>query len=604
MPALLPIRFRTELARQFHRTITNTTNVLSEDRNTLTPLDTVLFEYTASASQITFTGVDDNAKTLSYTPGRIEVYVNGGKISSGNYSALNGTSVVFSSPLALNDVVTIIKMNILVYPNPSDYYHVFLGRTTPWYNNVVSTPQDTRSEDSETKRNIIAVKKVQPSDTALLIPRINWTTDTIYSSYLDDENFSSNEFYVMNTSYRIYKCIYSPGTPSVVQPTQTTAGPFNLSDGYYWQLMYEVPAAERIRFLTDDFIPVRFYATSTTFDHNGIVDEIILGTERGSGYVTPPTVLILGDGQGATATASLSGGEISSVTVTNAGQGYTFAVVQFLGGGGSGAVAEASLRSSDLPITVNQDVASYAISAGGGINFIEVVNGGTGYLAATTEIEIKGDGTGAEAAASVVNGVVTSVTITDRGKGYTYVELVVTGAGANASLRAVIEPQGGHGSNLPQELFARVVAISVNIEDVLSDFFLDNDFRQIGLVKNIKNFNETEIFSASTGNACYVVEVPSVNQYSVDDVVLTNTGGEYVVVNKTATTIFLLAIIDSISASSVLNNETTGVGALSITSIDVPEISTKTGDVIYVRNIAPVTRQVGQVEQIKLYFSF
>jgi len=315
-------------------------------------------------------------------------------------------------------------------------------------------------------------------------------------------------------------------------------------------------------------------------------------------------VLILGDGQGATATASLSGGEISSVTVTNAGQGYTFAVVQFLGGGGSGAVAEASLRSSDLPITVNQDVASYAISAGGGINFIEVVNGGTGYLAATTEIEIKGDGTGAEAAASVVNGVVTSVTITDRGKGYTYVELVVTGAGANASLRAVIEPQGGHGSNLPQELFARVVAISVNIEDVLSDFFLDNDFRQIGLVKNIKNFNETEIFSASTGNACYVVEVPSVNQYSVDDVVLTNTGGEYVVVNKTATTIFLLAIIDSISASSVLNNETTGVGALSITSIDVPEISTKTGDVIYVRNIAPVTRQVGQVEQIKLYFSF
>lgn len=604
MPALLPIRFRTELARQFHRTITNTTNVLSEDRNTITPLDTVLFEYTSSAGQITFTGVDDNANTLSYTPGRIEVYVNGGKISSGNYSALNGTSIVFSSPVTLNHVVTVIKMNILVYPNPSDYYHVFLGRTTSWDNNIVSTPQDTRSEDSETKRNIIAVKKVQPSDTAFLIPRINWTTDTIYSSYLDDENFSSNDFYIMNTSYRIYKCIYSPGTPSVVQPTQTTAGPFNLSDGYYWQLMYEVPASERIRFLTDDFIPVRFYGTSTTFDHNGIVDEIILATERGSGYTTPPTVVILGDGQGATATASVSGGEISSVTVTNAGQGYTFAIVQFIGGGGSGAVAEASLRSSDLPITVNQDVASYAISAGGGINFIDILNGGTGYLAATTEIEINGDGTGAEASASVVNGAVTSVTITDRGKGYTYVELVVTGSGANASLRAVIEPQGGHGSNLPQELFARVVAISVNIEDVLSDFFLDNDFRQIGLVKNIKNFNETEIFSASTGNACYVVEVPSVNQYSVDDVVLTNTGGEYVVVNKTATTIFLLTIIDSISASSVLNNETTGIGALSITSIDAPEISTKTGDIIYVRNIAPVTRQVGQVEQIKLYFSF
>ena len=37
MPSLLPIRFRTELARQFHRTITNTLNVPGGDWNTITP---------------------------------------------------------------------------------------------------------------------------------------------------------------------------------------------------------------------------------------------------------------------------------------------------------------------------------------------------------------------------------------------------------------------------------------------------------------------------------------------------------------------------------------------------------------------------------------
>jgi len=604
MPALLPIRFRTELARQFHRTITNTINVLTEDRNTVTPLDAVMYVFTATAGQTIFTGVDDNGETLSYTPGRIEVYVNGSKLNSEEYTSPTGSSVVLVTGATLNDVVSIVKMNVLTYPNPSDYYHIFLGKTTAWDNEFSPTmPADTRVTDSEIKRNILAVKKVQPNDTALLIPRINWTSDTVYESYLDNENYINTNFYVMNTSFRIYKCLYSPGTPSLVEPTQTTAGPFFLSDGYYWQLMYEIPAAERIKFVTDDFIPIRFYSTSTTFDHNGLIDEIIV-TVGGSGYTTPPTVVVVGDGEGATATATLSGTEVSAVTVTNAGSGYTFALVQFIGGGGTDAQAEVSLRASDLPITVNQDVASYAIAAGSGINFVEVINTGTGYLTSTTSVAIEGDGVGAEAVATVINGSVVSVTVTERGKGYTFANINITGDGANASARAVVEPQGGHGSDIPKELFATTVAICVNIEDMLNDFFLDNDFRQLGLIKNIKNFTESEIFSLATGNACYVVSVPDLSQYNVDDVILTNTGGEYIVVNKTSSTVYLLPVIDSIASSSILENQTTGTNSLNISSLTTPEVSTKTGDVVYIRNISPVTRETGQVEQVKLYFSF
>ena len=605
MPALLPIRCRTELARQFHRTITNTINVLTEDRNTLTPLENVMYVYTASAGQTTFTGVDDNGETLSYTVGRIEVYVNGMKKNMNEYIAATGSNVVFLTGVSLNDVVTIVKINILSYPNPSDYYHIFLGKTTPWDDdNNPPTPQDARFEESETKRNILAVKKVNPNDTALMIPKNKWVTNTVYSSYLDTADYSETVFYVTTTSNRIYKCLYSPGTPSTIEPSQITAGPFNLSDGYYWQIMYEIPAAERIKFMTEDYVPVRFYSTSSSFDHNGVIDDIIV-TSGGTGYTTPPSVVILGDGTGAEATASLSGSAVSSITITNAGSGYSFAMVQFVGGEGLNAAAEAVLRSADLPITVNQDVASYAISAGSGINFIDVINGGSGYLASTTGISIIGDGTGAEATAIISGGILTAVAVTDRGKGYTFANVIISGEGANASVRAVIEPQGGHGSDVPKELFARIVAVCVNIEDMLEDFFLDNDFRQLGLIKNVRNFTGNEIFSSATGNACYVVEVPSVTEYDVDDVILTNTEGEYIVVNKTSTSIYLLPVIDSgITLTTILENQTTGMGSLTITDVFVPEISTDLGDIIYVRNIIPVSRQSGQAEQVKLYFSF
>lgn len=45
-------------------------------------------------------------------------------------------------------------------------------------------------------------------------------------------------------------------------------------------------------------------------------------TNGGSGYTSPPTVEINGDGSGASATASISGGSVDSITVDSPGSGY------------------------------------------------------------------------------------------------------------------------------------------------------------------------------------------------------------------------------------------------------------------------------------------
>jgi hypothetical protein len=66
------------------------------------------YEYTATSNQTTFSGSDNNSATLSYTAGSILVFLNGVFQDDGvDYTATNGTSVVFGTALAANDEVRI-----------------------------------------------------------------------------------------------------------------------------------------------------------------------------------------------------------------------------------------------------------------------------------------------------------------------------------------------------------------------------------------------------------------------------------------------------------------------------------------------------------------
>lgn len=506
----------------------------------------------------------------------------------------------------LDQTVTINTFTLTNYPNPHDYFYVFLSRPTEWVNEPTPpTPVDSRLDDSSVKRNILGVKKVNPSDVTLMSRRIDWETDTIYAQYNDDVDMSEEDFYVFNSdNYRIYKCLSNNnGNPSTVKPSFSEVGPKTLSDGYVWQLLYEVPAADRVKFLTADYIPVKFYGTSTRFDHNGTISEIILDAQ-GSGYTSTPTVLIVGDGVGAEATATTSTGLVTELTLTNGGSGYSFAFVLILGGGGSGASGSVTIETTDLPNIINQNVAGYAVATSGQIDFMEIVDGGSGYAQATTTVTVEGDGEGASAAVTVVDGEITEVVITDRGTDYTFANLTVNGDGTGAELKATIAPQGGHGSNIPQELFSTIIGITVNIEDFLDDFFLENDFRQYGLIKNIKAFGDELLFSSNTGNGCYVVDVPDETKYNLDDVVETDSSGRYIVAYVKEGQIYLLPVINNINEESVLENITTGESGLTITALVEPEISQKSGEVIYYNNISPLQRQAEQTETFKLYINF
>lgn len=523
--------------------------------------------------------------------------------------------------------------------NENDFFYFFVGRTTEWDDEESpEVPVDSARYANTSSRNMLFVKRIQSSDTVLMVTRINWVSGTVFDQYDDkygeldaDGNayaassgalsLKDAQFYVLTDDDHVYKCISNNnGTESTVKPTGTSTSAIELEDGYIWKFMFKVEASDKIKFLTPEYIPVRKIAGSgdPEFDVNGEIDTITL-TDTGSSYETAPTVIINGDGVGAVATATVSGGEVTSISLTESGSGYSFAYITFSGGGGSGAAATVSLGATESG-TVQEDVENAAIP--GTVDRLEIISGGIDYVDGDAAVSIVGDGSGAEAILDIdgEDGSIVSLTITNRGSGYTFADVTITGVeGTGAEIIAVISPRAGHGANPQKELFATNVGFSVNLTNDSADLFLNNDFRQIGVIKNPLIFNSNNNFQDTTGTCCYVIQVLDPQNYALDDVITTDSGGKFIVIQKvdadgdgTDDSIYLLPIIPIITESSTLTNTTQSISNLVINTdvsgetvaLAVPEIDNTTGEIIYLDNREFIVRQQDQIEKIRAILKF
>lgn len=505
--------------------------------------------------------------------------------------------------------------------NNNDYFHFAVGKTTAWADeSAPETPIDSDSYIAEFRRSIMFTQSVSSANVCLLANRINWTSGTIYDEY--DDNYSStnqsnsgastladSNFYVMTSSYKVYKCISNNGNvASVNEPTSTGTSIFSLADGYSWKFMFQISAADQTTFLDADYIPVRKLTGNPTHDVNGEVDSATV-TAGGSGYTGTPTVVISGDGTGATATATVSGGAVTGVTISTAGSGYSFAFITFTGGGGASATATVNLGDADSLPALQSAVEGAATA--GTLDKIVMLTGGVDYAQGDAVATITGDGSGAEASVTVnaATGAVTAITVTNPGSGYSYATVAVSGSvGVNATARAIISPQGGHGSNATRELFCTALGITTSFSDNANrDLILGNDFRQVALIKNILTPGAAT-WTATTGTACYIITVASgqTDNYAPDDIITTDDGGKFQVAQVDATNlkVYLTAEIPLISNSSTLANTTKSLTGLSINSQTAPEVDNATGEIVYIDNRLPITRSEDQVETIKALIRF
>jgi len=76
-----------------------------------------LYEYTATASQTTFTGSDDNANILTYTVDKLLVILNGAVLDSADFTATNGTSVVLNTGADAGSSLNILAFGSITISN-------------------------------------------------------------------------------------------------------------------------------------------------------------------------------------------------------------------------------------------------------------------------------------------------------------------------------------------------------------------------------------------------------------------------------------------------------------------------------------------------------
>ena len=246
-------------------------------------------------------------------------------------------------------------------PNATDYQ-------SNWDTNSPS-PKDSLNESNDYWDTMLALKKINTSDVSQVVRKNVWASGLTYDMWRNDisrdnpslpsgafDIYSAN-YYVMNSDYRVYVCLYNnasvennfQGGPSIDEPGFTDLEPRSAGssgDGYIWKYLYTVKPSQAIKFDSTDYIPVpsNWYDSSSddavmrqnasTSGQLKIVTIRNRGVGLGTANVTYTRVPIDGDGVGGEATVVINNdSKVESVTVSSGGEGYTFGTVNLKSGG-------------------------------------------------------------------------------------------------------------------------------------------------------------------------------------------------------------------------------------------------------------------------------
>lgn len=239
----------------------------------------------------------------------------------------------------------------IIYNQDTRYYFT-IGRVNEWANGTPEQANSSILAFNDVWNNMIGAKLITGNDVKLAVPRHNWTANTTYIAYDDKAShiFNPNvQHYVVTSDWNVYKCIANNnGAASNVEPTQTyTDRTIEESDGYVWKYMFTISSEDRLRFTTDDFIPVQTLTSNNsslqwqvqTNAVEGAIESVRI-INSGTGYAVSDAVTFTGNGTGASGVVSRVGanGDIQTISMIEIGQDYTYANVSITSANGTGAV--------------------------------------------------------------------------------------------------------------------------------------------------------------------------------------------------------------------------------------------------------------------------
>ena len=470
-------------------------------------------------------------------------------------------------------------------------------------------PLDNQTEKRFIYDDIIAAKRVSDSNARSVVRRYNWDTaanpkfDMWKPDYsaspagggqigkqtaLGFDSIADAKFYVMNTNYEVFKCLYNGENPSnptgqnVSQEPSTAAAGYNgttgiftetAGAGYVWKYMFTLPTDDVLKFLSSDFMPIALASESTrsAVASSAIAGSLDVALIESAGSNLPPAqtlyTSVKGDGSGAVVQlTTTAGGAISTASIVSRGQDYTYANVLLSNGN----------LFSDSGLTSG----------------------------------------------------------------------VATPAGATGAIEIVLPPKGGHGAAADIELNAKRVMTNIRLTyaEGSGDFPVDNDFRRIGLITDPELAGAPGSYAtSSTLNGLFAVKITGTTADYIPDERISQVRGDGNIAYGTvvswtldggSTTDGILkyyqtpdehlhngavyafeanGAVDVTGAASqadgnvdtTYNSGAGGLQGVEITNgLGLPEILNNSGDVIYVENRRLITRAPDQIEDIKLVIEF
>ena len=327
-----------------------------------------------------------------------------------------------------------------VTADSSDYYYIGIGRSEEWEDDA-NPPAPTPSKETVAsfRSGLAGVKRVL--DQSYVVPRRNWTAGSVYTPW-SDKNHSdttvgalediAGPYYVITEELNVYVCLAQGMTDdgvvrnSLYKPEEISAQPFVAGpDGYVWRFLYNIGTYNSRRYLTSEWMPVEKILDSS---EGGPSSDALSASRLGQALIQLSAVP----------------GEVLAIEVDSTGVGYTSAPT--------------------ITIHSGPDASPTALAkAYGRID-------GNGRL---FQVVMKDSEDGPYSF----------------GAGYddkTWVTVSGGGAGRGASLRPVVHTEGGGLGEDPRlDLNSSSMMYSVRIiGDELQTMNIDNDFRQVGLIKN------------------------------------------------------------------------------------------------------------------------
>ena len=474
-------------------------------------------------------------------------------------------------------------------------------------------PLDNQIEKQDVYNELIAAKRVISDNARLVVPRYNWNTQTNPKFDMYRPNYSPTpagggtigiqtatnqnalttaKFYVMNSQYEVFKCLYNGQDPTntagqnvTYEPkSQPTAGQGTFDTatgvytepsgtaGYVWKHMFTLPTGDVLAFLSTDFMP---FAAKTDASRTAVEALAVDG-----GVHVP---LIKNAGTGLPASATL----------------YTPVY-------GDGANAG----------TANGAIVKIETSAAGAITGVSMEKVGAGYTYANLILE--------------TGKVFTDAALTAAAGAFT----------ATATIELVLSPEGGHGSDADVELFAKRVMTNVRLtyDEGSGDFPVDNDFRRIGIIQDPLDYGTSTYASTSTLRGTSVLKINGATADYVADETITQTvtGGtaKGTVVSWDSTNGYLkyfqspnvhtdsgiVREFESDASNAVVGGTSTASGTVDTAQVTTvgdiafraapnggtatPEVEPNSGDIVYIENRRQITRAPDQIEDIKLVIEF